>query len=371
MSDRQEIMSVEQRITDGFQSVLYKRINRVTINDVRIRDAFQRFIKDVECGKSFSIAEILFSSEAILKKKSLDETSGNLIYAYDGLSSDKKLNEKLLNNSVSNVYSLFALHNGVSLDISVLGDSIVPAEAKRYLVASPKKAEKLYEKAKENGIELVRCGEILATNKIIIKSGLEMTEIIDKTIIDVNSEASSVVLGQEHFTAFLNGYLSACSLVLCNCITTNNVVRFALGNDLSEILARALGYYCATTFFKISSVKYVFTSDQVSTVAVPRPKVSDGDYLYMLKIRNNQNGMPDVSHLQQLLMYLMEKKRTGIIKDVLPVRENINSVFNRLCTDSITYEQIEEVPVGCFGIIVSVSRGDSVNGIKLGYFKYN
>ncbi len=371
MIENNEMLNVEQSITEGIYSVLYKRINNVTINDIRIRDAFVRFVKDVECGTSLSVAEILYSSEAVLKKGEINENSGNYIFAYDSLTTDKKLNAKLIKNSVGNVYSLFALHNGVSLDINAIGGSLKAAEAKRFAVLSPKKASKLLAKAKEKGLTLVQCGEMLATNKIVIKNGFEMIEIIDKSRIDINSEACSITLGQEHFSSFVNGYLSACSVVLCDSITNNNVIRFAIGGDINNTFARALGYYCAITYFKALPVKYVFTGETVSTVAVPRPNVKDGDYLYLLKVRNDQSGMPDMAHLQQLLMYLADKKRAGIIKDVLPVRENIQGVFNRLCSENITYEQIDEFPVGCFGIIVSVSRGDSVNGIKLGFFKYN
>ena len=89
----------------------------------------------------------------------------------------------------------------------------------------------------------------------------------------------------------------------------------------------------------------------------------------MLKLRNDQNGLPDKVHYGQLYYYLGEKKKMNIIKDVLPIRENIGRVINRLSRADLEYVQLAQVPDNCFGVIVSVGRGESVNGVKLGYFK--
>lgn len=51
--------------------------------------------------------------------------------------------------------------------------------------------------------------------------------------------------------------------------------------------------------------------------------------------------------------------------------ENIQAVLKRLQGDSMVYESLAAIPDKSFGAIVSVPRGESVNGIKLGYFKGN
>jgi hypothetical protein len=81
--------------------------------------------------------------------------------------------------------------------------------------------------------------------------------------------------------------------------------------------------------------------------------------------------MPEKAHYGQLYYYLNEKKKLNIIKDVLPVRENISKVINRLSRADLEYVSLSSIPEDCFGVIVSVGRGESVNGIKLGYFKDN
>jgi hypothetical protein len=70
-----------------------------------------------------------------------------------------------------------------------------------------------------------------------------------------------------------------------------------------------------------------------------------------------------------LRKYLAEYKNHGIIKNVLPYRENISGTLKRLCTDSLTFEAINETYDSCFGVVVSVGRGQSLNGQKLGFFR--
>lgn len=355
---------------NGMHSLLFKRINNLSIRDARIQQAFSRFIKDVECGDSFSLAEILYSSEAVLKKGEPDVNAGNHIYCFDDYrTNNKRLTSKLLKYSVAGIYSLFALNNGVAVDIAAAGGSLAAAETKRFLVISSKKAEKFNNEARANGINLVRAGEMLSGNRIILTLGDETIANIDKSQIDSSSQAVSVTIGQEHFSAFLSGYNAVSSYALCSCVTGNNLVRFGLGCDLSTACARALGYFAAVMYLKLVGVRTVFASDNATSVAVPRPSAADGDYLYLLKLRMEENGFPEKGHYGQLYYYLTEKKRSGTIKDVLPVRENINRLINRLSNENVEYVPMAEVPLDCFGVIVSVPRGDSVNGVKLGYFK--
>lgn len=357
--------------SNGLHSVLYKKINNVTINDSRIAEVFSRFLKEVECGGSFSVMDILTASESVVKGTEPNENAGNLIYCYDHLYiANKSVAAKLLNNSVGGIYSLFAIHNGIALDIDAVGSSIPAAEAKRYLLIPPKKERKFLEIAGYNDILLVKAGVVIAENKIHLSRNDEIIASVDKAVMQDNSH-NSIAIGPEHYAAFTAGYNAVCSLTLCNCVGYNNLIRFGLGGNLSEICARALGVYCALSYLKTLPVRMIFTNENKATVAVSRPNVGDGDYLYLLKLRNDSNGLPDKAHFGQLFYYLNEKKRLNIIKDVLPVRENIDKVIFRLSNTDAEYVSLAQVPENCFGVIVSVGRGESVNGIKLGYFKGN
>lgn len=360
---------VENDLSTGLHSVLYRPINDVTIRDIRIRDVFTRFLKEIECGDSITVNDILMAAEKCVCGGEPDENAGNYIYTYDANSvSDKKIANKLIKNSVGNIYSLFSIHNGLTLELGLLGGSIAAAESKRYLIVPQKKAEKFNSIAKKGSVTLSKVGEVISTNRILISENSDVVASIDKTLIQ-SSAPTKVDIGTEHFAAFLAGYNAVCSLALCNCVSSNNIIRFGLDGSLSEICARALGFFGALTYLKTIPVRVVYVPDNNATVAVSRPKVVDGDYLYLLKLRKDAYELPDKGHFGQLYYYLNEKKRNGIIKDVLPCGENINRVIKRLCTDELTYDSLTEIPENCFGVIVSVSRGESVNGIRLGCFK--
>ena len=160
-------------------------------------------------------------------------------------------------------------------------------------------------------------------------------------------------------------------IIIDDYFSNNNIIRFGLGGSVAEVFARALGFFAALTYLKILPVRVVFVEGNNATVAVARPNISDGDYLYLLKLKKDNYELPDKAHFGQLHYYLCEKKRKGIIKDVLPCGENINRVISRLCGQSLVYESLTEIPEDCFGVIVSVARGESVNGVKLGCFKDN
>ena len=361
----------EEKFSNGICSMLFKPINDITIRDLRIRDAFTRFLKEVECGNSITINDVLMSAVKCVASGEPDETAGNVIYSYDATHvKDKKIAVKLFKNSYSNVYSLFSVHNGISLDLSGFGGDLNGAESKNFLVASSRKASKLVANAKKVGVDLTKVGEVISSNKIILSSGSDHIATIEKSVLQSLSPIR-LDIGTEQFDAFLSGYNSVCSLALCNCISKNNIIRFGLGGNIAEVFARALGFFAALDYLKILPARVVFVEGNNATVAVSRPNISDGDYLYLLKLKNDNYELPDKAHFGQLHYYLCEKKRKGIIKDVLPCGENINRVINRLCGQTLAYESLTEIPEDCFGVIVSVARGESVNGIKLGCFKDN
>ena len=356
-------------LTNGLHSVLYKKINNITIADSRIANVFARFLKEVECGKTFRIIDIIASAEAVVKGAQPKENAGSQIYCYDHINiANKSVAAKLLQNSVGGIYSLFAIHNGLALDIDAIGSSVPAAEAKRYLVLPQKKVSKFLEIARCNQISLVKAGEVISENKIYLSRNNEIIAEVNKDSFDDESQVS-VAIGGEHYSSFVAGYNSVCSLALCNCISFNNLVRFGLGDSIASVCAKALGVYSALTYLKTLPIRMVYSNESAVSVAVSRPNVVDGDYLYLLKLRSDENGLPDKAHYGQLYYYLGEKKRLNVIKDVLPVRENIGKVINRLSRSDIEYVSLAQVPENSFGVIVSVGRGESVNGMKLGYFK--
>lgn len=362
-------INIADDLSFGLHSVLYKKIGSVNINELRISNVFSRFIKDVECSDSFTVMDIINCAEAVIKNKEPNENAGNVIYSYDHRAiANKRLANKLLKNSFCGIYSLFSLHNGITVDLESVGQGLPAAETKRFLVVKPQKAQKLYEKAKKNGINIVKAGEVITTEKILLTSGNEVIASADRSVIN-NAEVKSVNLNGDNYKAFLSGYNAVFSLVLCNAVSSNNILRFGLGGGFENVLARALGYYSALTYLKNVPVRFVFTAEDNATVAVGRPNVVDGDYLYLLRVNNDVNGFPDKAHFGTLVYYLNEKKRLGIIKDVLPIGENTKRIINRLCGDNFTFDSMADIPEAAFGIIVSVGRGESVNGLRLGCFK--
>ena len=364
-----ENVNITEDLSSGLHSVLYKKIGSVNVNEVRISNVFSRFIKDVECADSFTVIDIINCAEAVVKGKEPNENAGNLIYAYDHQEiANKSILKKLLNNSYGGLYSLLSLHNGTTIDLQAIGNSLSAAETKRFLVAKPSKAQKLSQKAKANSLNIVRVGEVITTDKMIFTKGTEIIESVDRIVIN-NGEKTTLNLNGNHFNAFLSGYNAVVSLVLCNAVSKNNILRFGLGGSFENVFARALGYYSALTYLRTAPIRFVFTPEDNATVAVGRPNVADGDYLYLLRVNCDVNGLPDKAHFGQLLYYLSEKKRNGIIKDVLPVGENTKRIINRLCREDLTFDSMAEIPTHAFGVIVSVGRGDSVNGLRLGCFK--
>ena len=369
MNTNFENINITEDLSFGLHSVLYKKINAVNINEARISNVFSRFIREVECSDSFTIMDVFNAAEAVVKGKEPDGNAGNLIFAYDHQEiKNKGILKKLLKHSYSGLYSLLSLNNGLTVDFDSVGNSLSAAETKRFLVAKPSKAQKLCEKAKAGSLNIVKVGEVVTADKVMFTKGIEIIESVDRSVFK-NAEKKTVNLTGEHFGAFVSGYNAVVSLVLCNSVSKNNILRIGLGGSFENVFARALGYYSALTYLRIAPVRFIFTPDDNAMVAVGRPNVTDGDYLYLLRVNSDVNGLPDKAHFGQLLYYLAEKKRNGIIKDVLPVGENTRRIINRLCREDLTFDYMAEMPVGAFGIIVSVGRGDSVNGLRLGYFK--
>lgn len=372
-SQEEMIMSFPEKLIDnvlnGNYSKLYKRISNVKIDDVCIKEAFKGFLKDVECGKEFRIIDIVSSAESVVKKCTVNENAGNAIYAYSHkVIGKKRADNWLMRNSVNGIHSLIAIHNGITIDARTFNSSIPIAETRRYAVVDSKRAKRLISLSEKYSIKTEKIGEVISSDRVIISEGNESSVTLDKSQIR-SAITETITLGPEHFNAFLSGYNAVCAAILCGSVSDNVVIRFGLGDDINAICARALGYYSALTYFKSIPLSIVYTNDESATVAVPRPKVEDGDYLYLLRLRNDEYGLPEKGHYGQLYYYLVEKKKMGVIKDVLPLRENVENVISRLSGDSIEYVSISEMPKDSFGIIVSAKRGDTVNGIKIGYFK--
>jgi hypothetical protein len=360
---------LEQELTSGFRSALFRKINNVSIDEIRLQNSFKRFLRDVECGNSFTVLDIIKAAEWVVKGREPDVNAGNEIYSYDALNiANKRLESKLLKHSVGGIYILFSLNNGVAINVKAIGESVAAGETKRFLIVSPSKAAKYISKCESNNVKLLKVGEMLSSDKILLRDSWGNVSTIDKSVIN-SLEPTSVRMNQAHYNSYVAGYNALCSLVLCNCIAEDNILRFGLGEDVSHACARALGLYDAACYLKAASVRSVFVPDTNASVAISRPNVQDGDYLYFLKLRVDENGLPDKAHYGQLFYYLKEKKRIGIIKDVLPVGENTNRIIKRLCREDLEYVTITDFPIGSYGVIVSVGRGDSVNGIRLGHFK--
>lgn len=359
----------ENDLVNGLHSVLYKRIRNLTITDIRLKEAFSRFLNEIDCGESISVAEIIYSAEALLFRKLPNDHCENRIYVYDqsaGFAS--KAASKLLENSVPGFYALPYLHNGFALDLSAFGGDIQNLETKRFIIASDKKMRKLVSDAFRVGINCRSVGSMLASEKIVLTNCGETIAVFNKERINSAADTETVCLGSNAFEDYLNGYCSVASYVLCESIAPNNLLHFSLDGTIDCVLARALGYFNAVMHFKKTDVNIRFSPISSSVVAVPRPFISEGCYLYLLKVRNDANGMPDIAHLDQLKYYISEKKRFGIIKDALPLRKSVIELINNLGGDKLRYVALEPIPEDSFGIIVSVNRGESLNGIRLGYF---
>ncbi len=360
-----DFTQLNDKIENNAISLIYKKIKEITITDTRIRDAFKLFVSNVETDGCISIADIIYTANELLRKNEIDINSGNIVFSYKGVTSESKL----LKNSVFSLFELLYLHNGVSLDIDAIGGSISSAELNNYLVVAPKKTDKFIKIANKAGIDLIKAGCILSENKVVITCKDEIIETYDKSSIVNGFEPVNVTLGSEHFDAFSEGYSSVLSYVLCNCINENSVISYGITDDFPKMLSRAIGYFAATLKTKSMKNKIKFRADEKLFTAAPRPNVIDGDYYYLLKLRNDYMGLPDYGHFNQLLMYLTEFKKRGIIKNVLPYKENIESTLKRICPENLEYDTITKFSDKCFGVVVSVGRGDSLNGIKLGYFK--
>lgn len=356
-------------ITNGIYRNIYTRITEVNIRNETVKNAFVDFVSNIKVGEGFAVGDIIFGGESVLKQNTPKTNPSEIIYSFNGINDYLVNNKKILKNSFNNVFELIGCHNGLMLDIDALGGSFVSAQTKRFVVLPEKKAQKVINSAKSYGIELVKTGTVLAENKLVLTRGNEVIEEVEKDSFYNDKEQNSIVLDESCYNDFLDGYKAVCSYSSCVRVNDNNLLRIGLSGTLAQICARALGIFEAMITTKLIPVTMFFNPDTVCTVAVHRPTVVDGDYLYLLRVKTEPNGLPDKNHLAQLNYYLTEMKHKNIIKDVLPLKENIISVIKRLCGDNLEYMPLCGIPVGSFGVIVSVPRGFSVNGIKLGYFK--
>lgn len=338
-------------------AVLFKSINSITVNDPVMKDAFDKFCDIYGYNRSVTIAELLsFNGYDRAKVK-----DGDVILSYTG----NITNSKLIKNALSGLHSLMSLDKGFSLKGVAEQNNIDYLQTYNYVILPENKVEKMVKKGAKDNLVFKKMGKINSSNKASIncESGIES---IDKSDFD---KIDNIVITNFYIEDFVKGYQSACSVKISDCISDNNILRLGIIGAVEKIFARALGVFAASVQYKMPPIKIVFANEDNITVAVPRPNVADGDYFYLLKLRTIENGIPERIHYSQLCYYLTEKKREGIIKDVLPMKENIQSVLKRLQGESLVYEPLSELPENCYGAIVSVPRGESVNGLKLGYFK--
>ncbi len=349
--------TIEKLIKNDY-AILFKRINSVTVNDPIMKDAFDKYCSMYGCNGTLTISELLSANGNLKRQKVKD---GDVILAFGNYSA----NSKLLKNAIAGIHSLMSLDNGFCLEN--LGEAIDfdYLQTDNYVIVPKSKCDKFIKKGAKEKINFTKVGNVISAQKTIFKfdSGIES---IDKSAFD---KVDNIVITNFYIDDFVKGYLSACSVKISDCISENNILRFGIEGGIEKVFARALGVFAASAQYKIPPIKTVFINEDNATVAVSRPNVADGDYFYLLKLRTVENGIPERIHYSQLCYYLTEKKKENIIKDVLPIKENIQSVLKRLQGDNLIYESLSDLPENCYGAIVSVPRGESVNGLKLGYFR--
>ncbi len=356
-------------LTQGVYSILYKRISSVRIRDIRILAAFNHFIKNVDCGKSFSLAEILRITDCLLFSGKINENVGNKIFMYDPKNvKDNKVSDKLLKNSIGNIFFLLSLNNGIIFSTEVFSEKLEILETNRYLIVPPKKVEKFTKLCGENGIELSCIGEFSSENKIVFNQNGE-THTFDKNILSKNDEDNHLELTEKNFDSFMSGYNAVASLLLMDTVSENNILRLGIDGDFSSVLARFLGFYVGISDFKPKTFRMIFTTEAKFGVSVAKPLVSDGDYLYLLRLHNNQFEMTDKVHLNQLLNYLKEKNKIGAIKYAIPYAKGIETTLQKIVPDGIEYVSFEYQENDKFALVACVGRGESLNGVKIGYYK--
>ena len=358
---------IKQDLTEGLHSILFKPISGVTVNESRIGDSFREFISSAEQAASFTVGDIIFGAETVIKGGDPFPADGSGIWCIERPGKGR-YSQKLLKKSVGGVYALLGLRNGLCLDIDAMGGSLPSAEIKRFAILPDRKGAKIAAKAAAEGINMQECGSVLAGNSVIIKRGREVIASFDRSIL-FPREAAALSLGESFRADFDEGYKAVCTYSACRAVTENVIIRCGLGGGTESVCARALGYFKALMIFKSIPVNVVFTAESCCDVAVPRPNAQDGDYLFLLRVREDDSGLPDKIHLGQLCYYLSEMKKRGIVKDVLPVKKNVDATIDRLCGETLEYSALADIPERCAGVIVSVRRGDSVNGIRLGFFK--
>lgn len=358
-----------EELKNGKKSLLFKKISSVSINNQYIQRAFTEFIDRVDCDGVFTVADVLFRAESVVSG-----TDPEPLFDYDIIMYDPAIMalvpKKLRKNTFNGIYDLLSCRNGVLLDVSAIGGSIAAAEAKRFAVLAPKKTDAMIAVCNRLGIGAKRVGKILASDTVVFTNDGNVIFEIPKTEF-ITDESVSVSLDAAHFDGFHRAYLAVCSYLSCNSVSADNVLKFPVSGDIGILLARALGYFSAMLYARLAPCRIVFSDTNEFTVAVPRPQISDGDYLYFLKPRCDAGGFPEKSHHGQMNHYIALMKKQGTIKNVLPVKENISSTVQKLCGDSFGYTKLADFPTDKFGVIVTVPRGYSVNGTALGVFISN
>ncbi len=352
------------------QSKLFYRVESVVIKNIRIRDVFASFTSEFDCVKSFSPVEILYAADALITGNKLDLQPESLIVSFDmDGNADKELQSELLKRSVSGIQSLLALKCGVILDLDALGDKLRVCQTARYLILSEKRYKKLSARMQKAGVAYRIVGRVSVEPRIVFHKGETVLKSIDRAELENANVIPSLELGDAEFSAFKNGYYSACSQSLCDCVSKSNIIQLGEDTTLANICATVLGIYSTSSLRDSSPARIALFNNSLINVAVSRPTVSDGDYVYYLKLSNDAFGLPNPSHFRQLAFYLREMKKIGVIHGIFSYREDITRILNRLSNDTIEYVPLIQPEISHFGVFVTVGRGETINGEKIGYFK--
>ena len=121
---------IAKDLTEGLHSILFKPISGVTVNDNLIGEAFREFISSAEQADTFTVGDLIFGAETVIKGGDPAPADGSSVWCLDKLGKGR-YSKKLLRYSVGGVYALLGLRNGVCLDIDAMGGSLPSAEIKR------------------------------------------------------------------------------------------------------------------------------------------------------------------------------------------------------------------------------------------------
>ena len=76
-------------LTEGLQSLLFKPVSGLAANDELIASAFSSFISKAEHGDSFTVGDIIFGAETIIKGGEPFPADGYTVWCIDKLGKGK------------------------------------------------------------------------------------------------------------------------------------------------------------------------------------------------------------------------------------------------------------------------------------------